>query len=496
MSIRQSISAFYHRSIRPRHAYELVAYSGGVVLLLLLLSAWICAQGREAPPPYYYPNLQVPPIPWNELALADIFGVGLMALALFVLAPATVAATVAGERRTGTLDQLRTTPLDPLALVAGLVVGAPARFYLLCAGPMALHVAAGLTGVIPPETLLASTVTLAVGGAACMMLALTLALAPRQDTGGAFVALGVAAVIGMGGFVALAMVGDRSAVRWAFLHPAGALSASYLQFDGLWRHLTTSYWSFDKFHETSYIGALAVMPVVGTLFAVLGGLILTRAACRKIASPHLPLFGKPQAVLLFALVAAALILPLDEHEPSARTAGMVPLVFGLLLLPVLSMIGLFATPAFESWALALRRQHRHGAWTDGGSPHVAVWSMLAVFIALLMARTGSIGFPYLMRDHHAVSFMWGCGLAATLPIYMLFATTRFVTAGARWAFGVAIGAHLLFQAIGIGVMSDGYLDRTETMIIEMATLTGVVVPVWVMWRQRALRKRVLAGANA
>jgi hypothetical protein len=496
MSMRQSISAFHHRAVRRRHAWELLAYSGGVVFLLLLLSAWICAQGRAAPPVTWYPGVHVPPIPWNELALADIFGVSLMAIALFILAPATVAATVAGERRTGTLDQLRTTPLDPLSLVAGLIVGAPSRFYLLCAGPLALHLVAGLTGVIPVETLLASTVTLALGGAACMLLALTFALAPRQDTGGAFVALGVAVVLGLGGFVTLGLVTDRSAARWAFMHPMGALSASYLSFDGLWRHLVTGWWSFDKFQESSYTGALAVVPVAGVLLCVVGGAILARAACRKIAAPHLPLFGKLQAVGLFALVAASLILPIERSIPSASSAGLVPLIFGLLLLPVVAMIGLFATPAFESWALALRRHHRAGAWTDGGAPHVAVWSMLAVFVALLLARAGTLGFPHLMRDHHVVSFAWGCLVAATLPIYMLFATTRYMTAGARWAFGLAIGAHLLFQSIGIGMLTDNYLSSTETMVIEMAAMTGVLVPLWVLMRQRALRRRVLAGASA
>src|SRR3954451_4781356 len=171
MSIRTSVSSFYHRGIRRRHALELLAYSGGVVVLLLLLAAWICAQGREAPPPYYWdPSIHVPPLPWNELALADLFAVGLLGLTLFVLVPDAVAATVAGERRTGTLDQLRTTPLDPLALVAGLIIGAPARFYILCAGPMALHVAAALTGLVPLDTFLATMVTFTVGGLACTLL--------------------------------------------------------------------------------------------------------------------------------------------------------------------------------------------------------------------------------------------------------------------------------------------------------------------------------------
>jgi hypothetical protein len=494
MSIRTSISAFHHRSVRRRHALELLAYSGGIVVLLLLLSAWICAQGRAAPPPYYWdPHVHVDPLPWNELALADLFAVGLLSLTLFVLAPAAVAATVAGERRTGTLDQLRTTPLDPLALVAGLVVGAPARFYLLCAGPLALHVIAALAGVVPFDAMVASVVILGVGGLASALFALTFALAPRQDTGGAFVALGVAAVLGTSGFISMVFASDRSASHWAFLHPAGALNASYLAFDGLWRHLTTSFWSLEKFNEVAYTGTLAMVPFACVLFVGTAGLVLARAACRKLAAPHLPLFGKLQAVGLFTLVSAALIVPFEVSSRSSREAGMVPLVFGLFLLPAVITIGLFATPAFESWALSLRGRRRPGAWSDGAAPHAAVWTMLGVYLAMVFVRLHAVGFPLLMRDRHVLSFGWGCYIAATMPLFMLFAATRFTSPGARWAFGAAIGAHLLFQIIGIAMVTDGSLGATERTIVEMAALCGVAVPAWIVWRQQALRRRILAG---
>ncbi len=496
MSIRASISAFAYRGARRRHAIELLLYSGALVLLLLLLSAWICTQGRLAPPPYQWnPSIQVAPIPWNELALADIFALWLLGLGLFVLAPASVAATVAAERRAGTLDQLRTTPLDPLALLCGLVVGAPARFYILCAGPLALHVFAGLTGTIPLETLGATLVTLGAGGAACILLALVVALAPRQETGGAFVALGVAALLGISAFVAITLGHDRSAVNWAFLHPAGALNASMLAHDGLWRHLSVGYYSLDKFDTPRYASALAMTPLFSTLFAVIGGILLARAACRKLGAPHLPLFSKTQAVALFALSAAAIILPFDEHDSSSRLAGTVPLVYGMFLMPVMGLIGLFTTPSFEAWALDLRRRQPSSGWTDDGKPHVATWTMLGVFVALLFVRLHEVGFPSQMREHHLASFVWMLTVAATLPIYMLFASTRYSTAGTRWAFGIAVCAHLLLQIISIGMMHDSYLGTSEWTVVEIGLLAGVLVPGWVLFRQQMLRKRTLAGVE-
>lgn len=493
MSVRAAMSAFTHRGVRRRHAIELVAYSGGLVALLLLVASWICAQARLAPR-MYTKEYNLPEIPWNELALADIFGVMLLALGLFVLAPAAIAATVAAERRSGTLDQLRTTPLDPFGLLVGLVVGAPARFYILCAGPLALHVLCGLTGIIPLDTLATSLITLGLGGAVCAMVAMAVALAPRQDSGGAFIALGVAGLLGVSGLIAAALATERQGVSWSFLHPAGALNASMLVHDGLWRHLAVGYWSLEKFNEPAFSSALAFSPLLSAVVSLAGGVLLARASCRKLASPHLPLFSKAQAVAMFALFAAAIILPLPSFDPSGRRAGMTALGFGMFLLPVMGTLGLFATPSFEAWALALRRGKKPNAWSDDGAPHQAVWVMLVIFVLLVNLRLGGMGFPWQVRDRHLVAFAWSAWVAFSLPIFMLFAATRYQTAATRWAFGVAVGAHLLFQVICIGLSTDGYLAFSERTVVQIGLLASFFVPSWVLFRQQTLRKHTLAAS--
>src|SRR5258706_3747080 len=145
MSVKVAVSAFVHRSARRSTAAQLLLYSAGIAVLLVVLSAWIVSQADEPPGGTCYWSGCTPlaPVRWSVLALADVFAAGLLGLGLFVLAPASVAAAVAAERRAGTLDQLRTTPLSPLGLTAGIVVGAPAKLYLLLAGPLALHVLAG-----------------------------------------------------------------------------------------------------------------------------------------------------------------------------------------------------------------------------------------------------------------------------------------------------------------------------------------------------------------
>jgi len=496
MSVVKAISAFAQRSVRRRHAFELLAYSGGAVALLLLFSTWIVAQAQVAPRASYALD-GLPPIPWSVLGLTDLFMVGLLAAVLFVLVPATVAATVAAERRAGTLDQLRTTPLDPLSLLAGLVIGAPARFYLLCAGPFALHVLCGLTGVIPLETLLTTTVTLAIGGAVCALLAVVIALAPRQEQGGAFVALGVAAIIGISGFIAIALSTEHSGSSWAFLHPAGALNSAMMSYDGLWRHLCTSPWNLDHFDRASYIDTLNLAPFLFALFALATGVVLCRAACRKLAASHLPLFGKLQALVLFSLVAAAVILPFgQERELRSYLAATLPLVFGLFLLPVAAALGLFATPSFEAWALRIRSGRRARAFADDAPPHHAVWAMLAVFVALVVVRVLPLGYLEIVPQRGLVALAWACFTAATLPLYMEFAATRYATAATRGAFGVAVCAHLFLQLIAIGISSSSHSGVYETTYIELAILFALVVPSWVLFRQSALRKRTLAVRKA
>jgi hypothetical protein len=492
--IAATISAFAHRGVRRRHALELLAYSGGIVALLLLFAAWICAQGREAPPPYYWDaSIKVPPIPWNELGLADLFSVYLLGMAAFVIIPAQVAAVVASERRGGTLDQLRTTPIEPLGLLAGLLFGVPARLYLLCAAPVALHVLCGLTGVIHFETMIATLVTLGTGGLFCTVLASVVALAPRQDSGGTFVALAVAAFLCGSGILTMVLVSERSGIHWAFMHPAGALQAELISHDGLWRSLLTDWWNRERFAEPSYSGQLSLQPVLAALLSVTAGAVLARGACRRLAAPHLPLLSKPQALALFGLGAASLILPLPMTDYYSHSmASTVPLVFGLLLLPVAALLGLLATPTVEAWLMGLRDK-RVRPFSDDATPHTTVWAMLGLFLALVAVRMGGHGFPELLHGRDWTALAWGCALAATVPIYLLFASTRYATAGARVAFCAGISAFLLMQAIAVGCTLGGVRDGAETSFVEFAAVLGLAVPIWVGWRQRVLRSKLLAA---
>ncbi|HWE26805.1 MAG TPA: hypothetical protein VHB97_02335, partial [Polyangia bacterium] len=198
MSLTTAVTAFSQRGARRGQVLGFLVYSAILTTALLSLAAWMApvfaADDLERLTLFHTP---IPQPAWSTLGLANVFCGLILALAGFVVAPAMVATAVAQERRVGTLDQLRTTPLSPLQLSIGFIVGVPARLYLLCAGPLAVVVVAAVSGPEPLSLLAGTLGLIAVGTATSCALGLCFALAPRQESGGAMVALGVAAVLAM-----------------------------------------------------------------------------------------------------------------------------------------------------------------------------------------------------------------------------------------------------------------------------------------------------------
>ncbi len=500
MSVMTAVSAFTHRAARRSARLSLLGYSALLAGALVLLASWIVAHAEEPPGglcTWDYCK-QVTPLSWSVLELSDLGAVAVLALGLLVIVPALVAAAVAAERRAGTLDQLRTTPLSPFALVAGLVAGAPARIYLLLVGPLALHVFCGLTGVIPLSTMISTTAVLATGGLASAVIGLSVALAPRQETGGALVALGVAAALGGAALLGAGFAGQHEFAGWAFMHPGGAIEAALIGQDGLARRLVASPWRLDQFDRADFVAALALSPLLSCLASLATVALLGAACCRKLAAPQAPLLGKPQAILLFTGVAAGAIVPAHALVPrpiGQCAVGGLALLFTALLMPFGALLGLFATPTFESWAIALRRRSRVRWWSDDAAPHGAVWAMAAVLVALVVATFGVGDSLSDVCSYGArVPFVlgWVALTVASLPVFVMFGATRYATAAARWAFGVATMVHLFAQAIAIGVAIDAAHPR-DHLFVQIAVVLAVAVPAWVAFRQRVLRCSTIAA---
>ncbi|HXU68366.1 MAG TPA: hypothetical protein VN947_03505 [Polyangia bacterium] len=498
MSIKVAVSAFAHRGARRGAAMSFLVYSAVLTAALVLLAAWIAPEARfsdleqmrmwaQMKPPY---QTTLDPSLWTTLALSDVFALMALALAGFVLAPAMVAATVANERRQGTLDQLRTTPLSPLGHAAGMILGVPARLYLLCAGPLVLHVFAALAGASPVTTLVSSLAVLAAGTLASCALGLGVALAPRQESGGTLAALGVAALLGVFALTTAAFATDRHMVAWSYLHPAGALDAVMLAQHGLWRRMVVGPFG-GSFESEGYRMALPLVPVASVLASLAFGAILLRAACRKLAAPERPLLSKRQAVALFAFAVATTVGPLVASDHLCDFDSNAAYGFSALLLPAIVAVGLFATPTFEAWALALRSGARPGWSSDDAPAHRAVWLMEVGWALAILALLGNHRMHGLASEE-PLAMAWTALVALTLPIYFLFASTRYVTVAGRIAFGVAVAAHVLGQIIAIGVVRGSSVSGVAGTFVTLAGIAGLAVPSWTAWRQHVLKVRTLA----
>jgi hypothetical protein len=495
MTIRRSIRAFVQRTLGANHAGQLLLYSTGIVGLLLLLSSWICGvQRAEAE---LHPYLGSPEI-WDTLALADIFALMLLGVGLLVVVPASIVSSVAGEQRSGTLEQLRTTPIRPLGLLLGLVLGAPARLYLLCAGPLLLHLVAGLLGGTPFHAMLMPVLVLGVGGLAFGLIGAAVGLTQRGR--GAMVTLGLAAISAITALWAAVLAQSTHMARWAFLHPWGAVHAQQLSESELYRHISMgSYRASVSFNDPGFVDALGLVPLLALVLFGGVAVILARASCRRLATPQVPLLSKLQALILFTLAVAAIMLPnLTDLPTRWDEVAARALACQILMLPWMAVLTAFATPSHDLWAINLRRMRRSGPFSDEAPPYVLSLAMIGVFLLLsLSCFANASGFFNRFCERMLVANLLGLGLMATVPIYVHFGATRFVSHRPRTAYVFGIIAHLGVQVAAAVLIAAGALTSStdgafEVMFLKLALALGVAVPAWVIWRQRVLRARTLA----
>jgi hypothetical protein len=353
----------------------------------------------------------------------------------------------------------------------------------LCAGPLAVLVVASLTGAVPLATLPASLVLLALGTVTSCVVALAAALATRQEAGGM---QAVALAAGLGGlFLATgAMATGMPTAKWAGLHPAGALSALMGGVPSLWQRM-----ALDREPSTAHLLVLSVVPLVAVLQAGILGVVLLRASARKLRAPSLPLLSKAQALGLFALVAASLVVP-TYLEPRRPYDEMTAVPFGFLAVPLVLVLGALSAPSAESWARALRAGARPRWHADDAAPHLTMWLMILGWLALVFVPVApKLGLPH---GNDALALGWALVAAATLPIYVHFGATRFVSAGARTGFGVAVAVHLVCQTFAFCVVADGAHGDVATLFVGLCAFAGVAVPTWVALAQRALARRTRA----
>ncbi len=486
MSLATAVTAFSQRGARRGQAFAFVIYSGILTALTLALAAWIAPISRaEDLDRFRIYHVEIPLPQWTTLGLANVLCGLLLALACFVVAPAMVATAVAQERRAGTLDQLRTTPLSSLQLALGFIVGVPARLYLLCAGPLAVVVVATLSGPAPLSLLAGTLGLLVVGTATSCAVGLCFALAPKQESAGALLALGVAAVLAILGLTTGSMAAAPGVYHWAMWHPAGGLSALWQSEETLWLRLVGWHPGYEDAISSDSYSFVALQSFVVSLAL---GVLLLRAACRKLAAPQLSLLSKNQALGLFVLVVSAVLLPyVGSRSRFDRDSAWIATLF---LVPLIAQLGLQATPTFEAWAIARRRGRRPSWRDDDAAPHRIMWLMQGLWATLILVHFGRDWIDRVSM----VSVGWTALLALTLPVYVLFAGTRYRSPAGRLAFIVAVAVHLVGQqAVAITVYQNQAHGHFVTTFMVLAGIVGVLVPAWVLWRQQAMARALVVA---
>lgn len=507
MQIARTLSAFVARRLGRRGVALGLLQSAGIGVLMFVIAQLVLRQVEASfdllcvppPDPHAYDSMRgsvlCDPEAFTLFGLIDVFAVGAIGLGLLLVVPAMVTVAVAGERKHGTLEQLRTAPLSPLALVLGFVLGGPARVYLWLVVPMLLHVAYGLGGGLTPFAMVASLAPLVVGSFALSLLGVLAALGTRRASAGALPGLVMAGLVGSAGLLGLAVVSniERHPIGWAFAHPGAASLAALIGEDSVWRHLFVSHWRIERLNDLRITGALELQGLLSVgFFALLAGLLLV-ATTRRLARPELPVLGKRLALGLFVLLAVAVIGPAMRFESMwylRHNAARYTLVYGFFLLPIAALLIVLATPSRELWMASLGR--RTSLFADGRSALPMTLAMIASFASLVLVQHH--GFDFYDRVHESIAVVWGLGLVLTLPVLWQYHVVQKERSG---GYLFLLGVYLVVEVIGIALCGLGDGTRPDThpiaaVFARTAAALAIGLPLAVGLLQRRQRRLALA----
>jgi hypothetical protein len=476
ISYRSTVSAFSLRGQRgDRHAF--LVYSALITAAMLAIAAFISATIRNT----LHEHI-------STLGLADEFAMWVLGCALFIVAPATVAANVGEERRSGTLDLLRTAPLSPTMLTLGFLSGAPGGLFVLLLGPLALHCIAGVLGVYPLVALPQSLFILSTGSFALMLVAMLAALTVGREGGGAMPLL-VGASMALGAIITTGISCDASGITWAFVHPAGALAALYAQYPGVHQQMFVSEWQATHLLDRSGAWLPIESIFAGCVYAASSAVLLI-AARRALSGEPPARFTKSEAIALFSICVLGLLIPLRSYlEPDGlRRDSIYAFAYALCIPYVLCVLG--ATPSAHGYDPKASRL------SDRGSPFFAAVLMQLLTIAFGVLLFGTNVLRLVFDDVQLTTPAFYL-VVLSFPIFALFASTRIATPSARVGFWVFITVHMVLQLPSwlMCNRSSEYMEpRVETVLAQCGAAIGVLLPMFIAWRQIVGERRATLRA--
>lgn len=489
MSLRRTVFAFAARQVSPSAVARHIAIGAFLVAFMAFFARFLCSQvlpiDPSCSPDRWRWDSTCDPAIWTVSGLTDLFAVASLAIGLFLIVPAMISAQLGQERRSGTLEQLRSSPASSQALIGGFILGAPARVYLMLAAPLAYHVAYGALGGLSLTALVGSVFVLALGSLVLSMLAVVAALGPRRSDVSSMQPLSLAAIIGCLGLTALGMscALELQLTGLSLLHPLGALASTLFVDDNVFRHVFAASNAYSRGGEPAIQESLATAPIFFAVIMVPIVAILGGAALRRLRDPELPLFSKPLGVALFVVLLGAYFAPF--LHPSLGGEGLVYFCgFGSALLPVVLVLAQLMTPSAERWAIGLHQPS--SLFSDARGPFAAVFVMVLLFVTATSVSFGLSGPAFI-----GVSAVWGLYLALTAPIFFLYRATTH--AGGLFLFGYS--AWMLLQLVGMGTFDA--TSRGHNPIAQVVCITsiafGLGVPAWLQFRQMQLRSKLRAA---
>lgn len=335
----------------------------------------------------------------------DLQVLGLLAMFLFVGAPSMAAQTILRESNARTMDNLLLTPLSPMSLHAGFVLGALAKLLPWWGPLLALHLFLGASFAVSPLVVFGTSVALLVGGLGLASFGAALGLLLRRSQLGLMGGMAVTSLLGLLVGLPLFALFDAQAAPLSALSPASAILNAVLSSPNAWVEAMGP--NLRAVYEGRILG-LPIEPLAqSSVFMALLGLLGAHISARRLSDPLAPVVDRRVALATGVALTGLSLQPVAMSLPQLVPSWMGPglgewlgeqVMFSSFSVSVVAwpwvvllMFGVLPSGAFlERAALwAATRPRDMGARQAEGSP--LPWMVALALVPVL----GSAALPFL-----------------------------------------------------------------------------------------------------
>ena len=337
------------------------------------------------------------------------WALGIEAVVLVLGGFAKTVRVLGDERRTGLWDSNRLTPLSPARIVLGYWLGSPLRESYMAAIFAGIGFAIVVVGRLPLSLWLGTQLMVISTALFFGLLALVIGMAFDRPKSGVALFLPLILLCAFSG-------GAPKYCVFQFFLPAYAASSLF----------SDSTDAGNPFQPDSYgwpaIFTFDVPPMVLSLgLQLLMGLLLWRAAVRKIGHPSQPLFLRWEAVMIFTVVVTVQhALLWSIWTGSYPTQAIWALNYRRYILPLVHGGSLLVGMLVLAVSSPLPERVRIEALRSNAAPRLALARSALPLALLLAAITGLASLPHFISSPRAYGIVWGLATANLLACFATF----------------------------------------------------------------------------